>query len=351
MPIHNGFRYAVKDNHIIIRAYCGDEVDVVVPEAFKGRPVTEISHGAFVPRCDEIHIANSDYKERCSQRIRSICLPETVVALDGAFNYCIELEEIMIPAKVAHLDCYTFRLCEQLKAIHVSKDNPHYMSRDGILYSKDGKILILCPCNHPGPMEDCLIGVEEIEPSAFAFNKNLSALVVPETIRTIGSGAFYACESLATIQLHGNLLFAGTGHFSRCTSLDHVAYFNTSGVVPGDEFLECSNLCQIDLHGKYTKIEGGAFKGTKIVEFDIPQGVKSVNEEAFRFCRELKTVTIPKSVTRIQKNAFAKSGQAYLPMDGTWKASDYVTGTTFRVTKGSKADQFCQELGYKVIHD
>lgn len=353
MPIYKDFRYTEKDDHIVIRAYCGDDVDVVVPDAIKGKPVTEITHSAFVPQSDEIHIANSDYKARCSQRIRSIHLPDSITSLDGSFNYCVALEEITIPRNVAHLDAYTFRLCENLKAIHVAVNNPLYQSRNGMLYSKDSKKLILCPINHPDVTQNCLDGVEEIGTDAFAFSKNLVMISIPASVTVVNSGAFYCCENLSTVTLHSDIYMAGGGHFAHCKALDNVSYYNINGIIPTNEFYACSKLKKIEFGNKIRIISEGALSCTGLTDFVVPKGTAAINRHAFLHCNSLKRIEIPRSVSRIHKDAFTCCGKNYYTEEQLNDANTCFgmkAASTFIVIPGSKAEQFCQSQGYTILH-
>lgn len=78
----------------------------------------------------------------------------TVTALNGLF-YERELvangghaKRIVIPASVSQIDLYSFQTNDNfdyLEEIEVHKDNEYYSSIDGVLYSKDGSLLIMYP--------------------------------------------------------------------------------------------------------------------------------------------------------------------------------------------------------------
>lgn len=86
-----------------------------------------------------------------------------------------------------------------LEEFSVSKDNPWYMSKDGVLYSKDGKMLYYCPCKKTGTykIED---GTEDIHYNAFS-NGNLSHIIIPDSVKNIGDNAFYKSDQLETIEI------------------------------------------------------------------------------------------------------------------------------------------------------
>ena len=351
MPIYKDYRYTEKEDHIIIRAYCGDNVDIVVPEAIKGKPVREISPFAFVPEMDEIEIANNDYKKRCSKRIHSVQLPDTVLRLELAFACCFELEEICIP-RHAELIEDNFHLCYALKRIHVDTDHPMYTSRNGILYSKDGTKLLRCPPGHACDSDNILSGVTEIGANAFEFCANLTELVISETVVKIEGLAFANCHNLASIKLHENIQMVGGGHFWCCKALDNVIYYNTDEAIPAHEFYSCTSLKHIDVRSKIGTIGESSFSSTALVDFSVPIGTKAINKYAFLNCNELKNIRIPRSVSRIHKDAFTGCGRNYYTPDQLKDVSTNFgmkPAATFGVVNGSKAEKFCLDNNYAIF--
>lgn len=353
MPVYKDFRYSEKEDHIIIRAYCGDDIDVVIPDFIKGKPVQEISPFAFVPEMDEMNITINDYKKRCTRRIRSIQLPGTILRLDRAFSCCFELEEIFIPAHAALIED-NFHLCYELKQIHVAAENPYYSSKNGILYSKDGKKLLRCPPGYVFASADMVDGVEAIGESAFEFCKNLLEIDIPESVSIIEGFAFANCRNLTCVNLHSKVQMAGNGHFWCCKELDNVTYYNTDDVMPSNEFYNCENLKNIEIRCKTSSIGEGAFSGTALLEFTVPKGTKVIKRAAFMHCFALKTISIPRSVSRINESAFINCGKNYLTAEQkadesyAWMGPDAYA--TFRVVAGSKADVFCQQKKYDVSY-
>ncbi|MGN1278822.1 MAG: leucine-rich repeat domain-containing protein [Candidatus Onthovivens sp.] len=61
------------------------------------------------------------------------------------FNLCKKLEEFSVPSTLTSIGEGAFTACISLKNINVSETNTSYMSKDGVLYSKDGKTLIHYP--------------------------------------------------------------------------------------------------------------------------------------------------------------------------------------------------------------
>lgn len=353
MPIYKDFRYTEREDYIILRAYCGDDTEVIVPDLINGKPVVEITPGAFVPEMDSNYYPIHDDKKHCSKRIRSITLPDTVLRLDRAFSGCFELEEIILPSNVELLGNDNFHLCYALKAIYVSEMNESYTSRKGILYSKDGTKLLRCPSSFPLWDKQYLDGVLEIGPSAFEFCSFLLEIAIPETLLKIEDFAFANCHNLANIQLHENVHLSGNGHFWCCKVLDNVIYYNTEGIIPRNEFYSCENLKSIDIRSKARIIGYGAFSATALVSFTVPKGNTTISASAFMHCYSLKSVEIPRSTNRIHESAFSHCGKKYYSdeqLADIRLCFGMNPATTFIVVPGSKAEAFCIRNGYKVVH-
>jgi hypothetical protein len=69
-------------------------------------------------------------------------------------------------------------------------------------------------------------------------------------------------------------------------------------------FNNCEQLAQVTLPSTLKSIEAGAFPGTALKAVVIPRGVTEIGESTFRGCTSLASVTIPNSVTKINDSAF-----------------------------------------------
>ena len=75
--------------------------------------------------------------------------------------------------KVTAIEDNAFENCKNLTKIIVEKNNPNYLSIDGLLYDKNAKILLRCPRN-------C----------------DMSNITLPKTLTTIGNSAFMRCDNI-----------------------------------------------------------------------------------------------------------------------------------------------------------
>ncbi|WP_026528593.1 fibronectin type III domain-containing protein [Butyrivibrio sp. VCD2006] len=132
----NGFEYEILSDGTVKITGCTQIGDIVIPEKIAGKDVTVLAKMLFFGRED----------------ITSVYIPSKVKAF-GTFDYI-------------------FSYCEKLKAITVSAENQQLSSVDGVLFSKDMKILYNYPCSKGGEDYDVPESVETICCTAFAHDYN-----------------------------------------------------------------------------------------------------------------------------------------------------------------------------------
>lgn len=111
--------------------------------------------------------------------------------------------------------------------------------------------------------------VTKIQSYAFCQHHNLKSAKLPDSIKSMGYGAFQLCRNLEEINLPKNLENIGR----------HV-------------FHDCKSLKEIILPEKLKTIDEGAFFGCNSLEsIVIPNSVKKIGKVAFKSCPSLKKVT------------------------------------------------------------
>jgi len=124
-----------------------------------------------------------------------------------AFYYCTSLTSVSIPNSVTSIGNNAFYYCTSLSAIIVDSLNPAYSSTDGVLFDKSETMLI----QYPGGKE--------------------GNYTIPNSVTSIGDGAFFSCTSLASVMIGYGITNIGDSAFCYCTNLTGV-YFrgNTPNV-------------------------------------------------------------------------------------------------------------------------
>lgn len=162
---------------------------------------------------------------------------------------------------------------------------------------------------------------------AFCGNETVKKLVIPETVKMIGTRAFWKCKSLESITFNEGIEIIDEGAFSDCYKITSVVFPSSIKEIRNNAFAECGNLKTIEFVGSHDlKIRQGAFAETAVENIILPEGTTEVGYEAFSYM-PLKTVYIPASVTSVDPAAFMYSA----------------TDLTIRGKAGSVAESYAKE--------
>lgn len=150
----------------------------------------------------------------------------TRIAKD-AFANGSSLTSISVPGSVTSIGNGAFSGCEILTAINVDAANTTYKSANGILFSKDGTVLLRYPAGKTGNIS-IPSGVTSIGAYAFAGCTGLASISIPENVTKIGDGAFLGCSNLSSAYFYGNAPTMGTDVFAGSGSGFTVRYRSTA---------------------------------------------------------------------------------------------------------------------------
>lgn len=132
-------------------------------------------------------------------------------------------------------------------------------------------------------------------------NGTVRNVVVPDTVTTIGEGAFESCKNLESIVLSKRLQEIYRGAFHNCTKLKSIVLPNTIKKIGISAFEGCSSLSSVTL-------------GT---------GLREIGIWAFNDCPSLKSVTIPANVTYIGAKAFGSTPITVYGYSGSAAEEEY----------------------------
>ena len=144
------------------------------------------------------------------KNLRSAELAEGVLELgDGAFAQCAKLVSICIPASVAHIGNHVFSQCGSLRAhgegcgLAIARGNKRYfIDESGVLYRRgENGLTLMEALDQVHGAYAVPEGTVRILERAFAFNRRLTAVSLPSSLRSIGKRAFLECESLSFADL------------------------------------------------------------------------------------------------------------------------------------------------------
>ena len=193
--------------------------------------------------------------------------------------------------------------------------------------------------------------IKSIGDRAFAYCTKLKSIELPEGVEKIEKRAFSYCSGLESITLPSTLKEIDQYAFRYCynNALESITLPAGLKVIGDNAFADCISLKCIEIPGGVEKIGAGAFLYCRWLEdVIIHDGVKSIGDEAFRYVYALKTIIIPDSVEEIGEEAFYCPGE-----DGSYEDSslESITFGTGIKEIGARAFANCKKLKSATFKD
>lgn len=147
------------------------------------------------------------------------------------------------------------------------------------------------------------ISVTQIPRECFAETR-LETITLPNSIESIAYEAFKNCKDLSNIILSEGLATIGENAFWGCTNLTEIHLPNSVREIGISAFYDC-RITSVIIPEGVKVIEADLFKYcTKLTNVTIPNGVKSIGDSAFGACLSLSSLTIPESVKSMGRDPF-----------------------------------------------
>lgn len=164
-------------------------------------------------------------------------------------------------------------------------------------------------------------GVKHIGGGAFADCSKLTTIDIPKSVTTIDGSAFYGCNGLESINIPEGVTTINNFIFSGCTNLTSINIPEEVTTIGESAFNGCTNLFSIIIPAEVTAIGKSAFKDcSSLISIKIPKGITTIGRSTFEGCSSITSLYIPEGVTSIGNSAFCDCSSItslYIPEDVT----------------------------------
>ena len=277
-------------------------VTIIGEHAFSG--CTSLTN-AIIP--GSVTIIGEGAFHGCTSLTNAIIPGSVTIIGESAFYECTSLTNAIIPGSVTIIGESAFYRCTSLASIEVDEGNRYYKSIDGILYGKDLKSIIQYAAGKKGTDFVVPDSVTSIGEGAFSYCGSLASITIPDSVTSIGAWAFSNCVSLTSITIPDSVTSIGKGAFCDCDSLTSVTIPDSVMSIDAWTFAGCDSLTSVTIPVSVTSIGDYAFDGcTNLTSITIPDSVKSIGAWAFSYCGSLTSITIPDSVKSICEGTFCE---------------------------------------------
>ena len=250
--------------------------------------------------------------------LQQVTIPNSVTSIgDCAFQNCTSLSSFTIPGSVSSIGFNAFYNTafynnESNWNNGLYKDNCFIEAAvdiSGVYTIKDGTRLIADEAFCHKSMTSVVIpnSVKVIGKGAFHRSSSLESVIIPNGVEFLADRIFSGCTSLTSVTLPESIISIGKHAFSYCSSLTSISLPNSIADIGTYAFYYCSSLTSISLPNSIADIGTYAFSYcTSLANISIPDKIKSIQEYTFANCESLTSVCIPNSVTDIKVGAFIR---------------------------------------------
>ena len=282
--------------------------DIVIPERYRGKPVTAIGKKAFFNKSD----------------VDTVTLHDGIKSIgDFAFSNCSYLTAVNIPAGLTHIGENAFSGCRALESRIVIPDGVTEIPASAFAY-----------CSM---LSGVTLGrkVETVGKNAFSDCASLEEIVIPDSVKALGEYAFSNCESVRTLTVGVGLITLGDYAFSGMPLLESATLGDALKTIGEGAFFKCSGLNSVTIGEGIESIGLSAFEKTPVWENSptneiyvgkwflglkdtsvsyvlVADGTVGIANYALSSNKNVTSVDLPNTVKRIGACAFARANVSYV---------------------------------------
>lgn len=187
----------------------------------------------------------------------------------------------------ARVFCDSIQPFYYMKSFEVDSGNPYLSSLNGVLYNKDKTKLIRFPSQNTTADYDvveCTVASTVKEIGAYAFkNTGVTDVNLPSGLETIGDYAFYSATKLVNITIPDSVKTIGVGAFRDCWKMTKATLPAGLETIPRECFSGCKKLESVNIPDSVTKISYGAFTSCALKEINISKNLTVISIPGYTF--------------------------------------------------------------------
>ena len=235
---------------------------------------------------------------------------------DIPFSFMMRLrsaETLRLNASIKKLPERICMAAESLRSIEVPDENPNFRSIDGVLYSKDGKTLLLYPRKKADRDFSVPEPVETAAKFAFLQCERLRSISFPNTFRTLGELTIVECPNLREIFFPRLIQTVHHRAIVKAESFERIEVLGTllPAEEPRPEEKNQGEEKNVSAQECFRSIDGVLYSsdlkrlvlypgGRDDPHFDVPETVEVIGRGAFLSSVYLRSIRLGASVREIE---------------------------------------------------
>ncbi len=247
----------------------------------------------------------------------------------NAFVFCSDLRSIVIPEGVEEIGFQSFKGCSNLVNIDLPLSlkligDTSGLAFDGCSKLAEGHFVIKdlkwwCSMVIKGIYSNPIYYAKHIYDTN---NQEITDLVIPEDITSIGYNAFCRCEGLKSVTFHDKLTYLGANSFYSCTGLTNVEIPASIKTINEGAFMRCSNLASVTIPEGIETIGFEAFAHSGLKTLTLPSTIRDMSQ-SFVSCEQLETLTLTDGITELDGSFYYCHALKEVRIPGSIKKLSY----------------------------
>lgn len=237
-----------------------------------------------------------------SSKIESITVPESVKVIgSSAFSDCTSLTSVKLASGLTEIAELTFSGCTSLSDITVPDGVT--VVRGGAFYRCTALTKLPFGANSKLETIDDAYVVNTYNKLGTFASSGLEQITFPATLTYIGDYAFKNCSKFNELTIGSSVIYIGHYSFENCKMTKLVVDGTDKTQICSYAFSSCSALESADIKAYF--INTSAFGSCRSLhDLTLREGLKTMGFSVFSFNTSLYTVTLPSTLTSIEKNVF-----------------------------------------------